>query len=1371
MNTYAKAVQFVFLLACFLLFQQSAFGQRAAAELISSMTPPSIEENISVKDGERFVTYHNGYLFSVNFWIGIQIWDISNVKEPKRVSFLRTDDMVYHVNFYGDKLFAANKNAGIIVFDISDIYHPYETTRIQTPGDAYWIDIEYPYLFVAMGNDGFCVIDINNLNDPRTISLEILENWVWSIDYQNEKLYLGAKQGGFVIYDASNLSNLVKITQYKTGYHALQFQIEDNIAYIADGPGGLLILDISAPKLPKELGRFSSEGFSNHVFKSGNYAYLSNRELGLLIVRVSDPTNPELEARYISESETYASFKEDVYVFLSTDTQTEILRHNNQPVLKKIDNPIIDENFNFVLQLQANDPDGDQIYFEAENLPEGSLFNTETGLFTWTPTFQQSGIYPNVIFTVIEKTGSQLSTSDTITITVNHVNRSPELPAIANVTIAEDSMLIIQVPEGSDPDSEDIGKLFYRVENTPEGVEFDSVAHIFKWKPTFEQSGTYIVDFVLEDGSGGADREAVTVTVQHVDRPPIVQSVADQTVNEGDTLKVVLSGEELDSEDLDKISFMMKNLPEGASFNPATREFSWMPTYDQSGNYPNVTAIMQAGRMSDTTFFNITVNHVNRPPVLAELANQSIDENARLQIQISGSDPDVEDAGKLTYRAENLPMGASFNSDSLLMSWIPTFEQSGTFNNIIFTVTDPQGLSDQKSISISVNHVNRPPVLAEIPPLTVDENVPLQQQLSASDPDSEDTSKLVYSSENLPEGAILDATTGMFSWTPTYDQSGNYEVTFTISDGVLTDSKQTNIKVNHINRPPTLTKIEDQAIDENQPLTFNITADDPDSEDEGKLTYTAQNLPEGAIFDPNTQSFSWTPTYTQSGIYNNIIFQVADSAGLSDQKSMTIIVRHVNRAPELSSIDPIISDEQQPINFTLVGSDPDQEDAGKLTYQISNLPVGATLDPISGKFTWTPSFEQSGEYTLNATVSDSVGSIAETSIQITVNHVNRPPTVTAMEPIAGNENEPLTIRLDFSDPDNEDIDKLQVSSSGLPEASTLDPATGIITWTPTFEQSGDYIINYTVTDSYGETATGTVSIQIQNINRPPSTPQLTDIETSENEPISTNLPEGTDPDSEDQGKLQYRIDNLPQGASFNASTRSLQWIPTYEQAGSYTITYTVTDIGGLTAQTSFNINVLNINRPPTLIDIDDKDGNEGQSINFTLPAAEDPDQEDAGNIRYSLDNLPDGANFNASSRTFSWTPRFDQAGNYSLTFLVQDEAGESDQRSFTISVNNVNQNPEFRDIGSKTVKEGEELSFSVEAEDRDSEDQNRLNYSAENLPSGANFNAGSRTFNWIPREDQQGTYEIRFTVSDGQGGSAETSVRIVVEDVPQLLQE
>ncbi|UCF64402.1 MAG: tandem-95 repeat protein [bacterium] len=1366
MNNYRFTTQMLILLVITLFLHKPLFSQRAAAEFITSLPTPTLDEDISVKDGERFVTYRNNHLFSVNFWIGIQIWDVSNIESPKKVSFLRTSDMVYHIALDENRLYAANKTEGVIIFDITNLAKPFEVGRIKTPGDAYWLDVKYPLMYVALGKEGFCIMDISDLNDPRTLTLEIPETWVWSIQERDKKLYVAAKQGGLLIYDVSNPSNLIKITQYKTGFHALQFQLENNLAYLADGPGGLVILDISAPRLPKELGRFKTDGFTHHVSKSGNYAYLSNRETGLLIIKVNDPQNPALEARYITDSETYASFKEDVYVFLATDTKTEILRHNNQPVLEPVPDLAINENENFVLQLNAYDPDGDDIYFEAQNLPEGSAFDTETGVFSWLPTYEQSGLYPNIIFTVIEKTGSKLSDSDTTNITVNHINRLPELPAIANVEIPEDSTLIIIVPEGSDPDKEDVGKLNYHVENAPQGITFDSTSRTFRWKPSFEQSGVYIVDFVLEDGAGGADREAVTLTVSHVDRAPIAKDISDQLTNEASTLTVTVAGEELDREDQDKISFSMFNLPEGAGFDPANRQFSWTPTHDQSGSYNNIGVVMKAGNLADTTYFDLTVNHVNRPPVLTEIPHQTVDENTPLTFSIAGQDPDTEDSGKLVYSAENLPEGASFNPDSLTVKWVPTYEQSGTYPEIIFTVTDPSGLTEQKSINFTVNHVNRPPSLTEVPALTAEENTLLEYQLVSNDLDQEDTGKLVYSSTNLPEGAVLNPTTGKFSWTPNYEQSGEYQVTFTVSDGVLSDNQQVLITITHVNRPPVLAELSGQYVDENVELTFTISGSDPDIEDEEKLSYSAQNLPTGSNFNPSTQTFSWTPTYEQAGVYSNVVFQITDPAGLINEQTISVTVRHVNRPPQLTSVPAISANEQQPVVFTLQGSDPDQEDAGQLHYAISNLPEGATLNTTSGEFNWVPTFTQSGSYTLNAQVSDSAGQTAKIEITVGVVNVNQPPVVEALAPQTGQENQSLSIQLNFSDPDQEDEGKLQVSTGALPEGMQVDVKTGLLSWTPTFDQSGSYAIDYTITDSFGETATGTVSLEISNVNRPPTLAAPENLVTDENQALTRSLPEAADPDREDQGQLTYTLDNLPDGATFDAGSRAFQWTPTFEQAGSYSCTYTVKDLEGLTGQTTLTITVNNVNRAPNLPAVAAIETEEGANVKQTLPEATDPDQEDSGKLTYELRNMPAGANFSGSSRSFEWNPRYDQAGSYTMTYAVKDQAGEIAETTVSLNVKNVNRDPQLKSIGSKSVKEGEELSFQVEAEDPDEEDKGKLTLSASGLPAGANFNGNSGNFSWIPRDDQQGNHQITFTARDSQGGSSQISVSITVEDVP-----
>ena len=72
-------------------------------------------------------------------------------------------------------------------------------------------------------------------------------------------------------------------------------------------------------------------------------------------------------------------------------------------------------------------------------------------------------------------------------------------------------------------------------------------------------------------------------------------------------------------------------------------------------------------------------------------------------------------------------------------------------------------------------------------------------------------------------------------------------------------------------------------------FTFTFAATDPDND---SLIYSAFNLPEGASFDPNTQTFSWTPRYDQAGVYT-VHFEVSDSQ-LTDSEDVTITIIQTN---------------------------------------------------------------------------------------------------------------------------------------------------------------------------------------------------------------------------------------------------------------------------------------------------------------------------------------------------------------------------------------------------------------------------------------------------------------------------------------------
>jgi len=150
--------------------------------------------------------------------------------------------------------------------------------------------------------------------------------------------------------------------------------------------------------------------------------------------------------------------------------------------------------------------------------------------------------------------------------------------------------------------------------------------------------------------------------------------------------------------------------------------------------------------------------------------------------------------------------------------------------------------------------------------------------------------------------------------------------------------------------------------------------------------------------------------------------------------------------------------------------------------------------------------------------------------------------------------------------------------------------------------------------------------------------------------------------------LTYSSSNLPQGAVFDTDTRTFNWLPDYKQAGIYqNVIFKVSD-GSITTTENITITVNNINLPPVLAPIEDKQVNEGEILQFKI-STEDPDNDI---LTYSTANLPDGANFDASTQTFSWTPSYEQQGTYTDILFEVSDGTLTDTQSITITVNNIN---------------------------------------------------------------------------------------------------
>jgi len=208
---------------------------------------------------------------------------------------------------------------------------------------------------------------------------------------------------------------------------------------------------------------------------------------------------------------------------------------------------------------------------------------------------------------------------------------------------------------------------------------------------------------------------------------------------------------------------------------------------------------------------------------------------------------------------------------------------------------------------------------------------------------------------------------------------------------------------------------------------------------------------------------------------------------------------------------------------------------------------------------------------------------------------------------------------------------------------------------------------------------------------------------------------------------------------------SLPYDITHDDAGTHTLHVEVSDGVNPSVGKDITITVNTSNGVPELTTVGDKSIDENSLLIFSVDATD----SDGDALTYSAESLPSGAFF--LDRTFTWTPGYNQAGAYQVTFVVTDGIAQ-DSEEITITVGNVNRAPVLGTMDDKSAFVSEPLTFTVDAADPDGD---TIEYSAQGLPSGATF--ASQTFSWTPEYSQLGSCNVTFIASDGQLEDSETT--------------
>ena len=144
-------------------------------------------------------------------------------------------------------------------------------------------------------------------------------------------------------------------------------------------------------------------------------------------------------------------------------------------------------------------------------------------------------------------------------------------------------------------------------------------------------------------------------------------------------------------------------------------------------------------------------------------------EDVAFSLQLSATDPDaLNGVATLTYSEVTLPSWLSLSATGLLQG-TPTNDNVGT-HNIVVRVTDEAGVSAEKNFNLTVNNVNDPPSLEEIP---VNQDT-FSYQLTASDIDADVVNEtLTYTGLNIPSWLTVSSS-GLLTGTPSNDDVGTH---------------------------------------------------------------------------------------------------------------------------------------------------------------------------------------------------------------------------------------------------------------------------------------------------------------------------------------------------------------------------------------------------------------------------------------------------------------------------------------------------------------------------------------------------------------------------------------------------------------------
>nr|WP_274021912.1 tandem-95 repeat protein [Vibrio parahaemolyticus] len=1062
----------------------------------------------------------------------------------------------------------------------------------------------------------------------------------------------------------------------------------------------------------------------------------------------------------------------------STTVEVNVTPVNDAPVAKD-DTAITDEDTPVTIDVLPNDNDidGDKLSIQSASVPEAQgKVEIVDGKLVFTPAENFNG-QAEITYTV---TDGQLTDEAKVTVTVNPVNDAPTIKVDAVESITEDAVntdTVVATLTVRDTDTPE-DQLTVSLENNSNGY-FVLVGNEVK----LTQAGVDAVNndelnlkdltisASVSDGVNPTANDSDSLIVNRVnDAPTVENAIADQELSEDfATYTIDLNDAFKDSDSVLNFSVsgnsnVLVSIENGIATISPTADWNGSETLTFTATDPSGESVSQ------------TVDFTVAPVVDIKADSTNVVEDTPTIINVLGNDTFEGKDKVVSLDADNGPKNGSVivNNDGTV-TYTPDDNYVGA-DSFTYIVTSG-GVSESTTVNVDVTPVNDAPV-AKDDIATTQEDTAVTIDVLPNDTDIDGDTLRIDSASVPSDQGTVEIVDGKLVFTPAENFNGDAEITYTVTDGELTDEAKVTVTVNPVNDVPTIKVDAVESITEDAVSTDTVVATltvrDTDTP-EDQLTVSLENNSNGYFVLVGNEV-----KLTQAGVdaVNNDELNLKDltiSASVSDgvnptaNDSDSLIVNRVNDAP---TVENAIADQVLAEDFDVYTIDLNEvfkDSDSSLEFSVSGND-NIQISIVSGVATITPTADWNGKETITFTAKDPSGENVSQTVNFTVASV----ADIVADKATVVEDTPTIINV-LSNDTFESTDKLVSldADNGPKNGTVIVNNDGTVTYTPDDNYVGEDTFTYIVT-SGGVSESTTVSVDVTPVNDAPVAKGDTAI-TDEDTPVTIDvLPNDTDIDGD---KLSIQSASVPEAqGKVEIVDGKLVFTPAENFNGDAEITYTVTD-GALTDQAKVTVTVNPVDDAPTIkvdaVESITEDAVSTYTVVATLTVRDTDTSEDQ--LTVSLENNSNGYFVLVGNEVKLTQAGVDAVNNDELNLKdlaisasVSDGVNPTASDSDSLIVNRVNDAPTVENAIADQVLSEDFDAYTIDLNEVFKDSDSSLEFSVSgNSNVLVSIENGIATIS--PTADWNGSEILTFKATDPSGESISQTVNFTVAPVADIV--